>query len=151
MPAKKTAKSAAPKATKTKTPRAPKKSKVVPVQDDQGMTAESHPGEFPSDHVMKLTELEALRFGSLDTTIRNALQGMKILEQEGILQDIQHQKNQENRHLQRLQLQSQVAGKEAEYKNLVNELAEKYRLEPDKMSIDPDTRVIRDLREEKPA
>jgi len=103
---------------------------------------------FPIDKVMKMTDLEAYKFSSLDTEIRNHLQGIRIVDLEKKVADIDHIKSQERRDLQKKQLSELVESKQGEYASFINNLASKYNLDAQKMSLDPDSKIIRDLRKE---
>lgn len=109
---------------------------------------------FPQDEVVRVTELEAARFAAGDAEIRNSLQGMKILELEiekadRALQDtvVKTRLEQERRRAQYVALKQEVETKKTSYLSFITELAKKYSVDPQKMLIDPDTRVIRDLNE----
>ena len=107
---------------------------------------------YPIDGVMKVTELEAARFAAMDAEARNNLQAMKILELEiekadHAIQDaaMKHRLEQERRRAQYVALKEAVEVKKSNYLAFVADLGKKYGLDPEKMAIDPDTRVLRDL------
>lgn len=113
---------------------------------------EQHTSEAsnPVDSVDRISQIEALSWAKLDTEIRNHLQGAKILELEMEVAERNHREQQTARQNNRKQLLNAVEVKRREYINLVKEIAEKRGLDPEKITIDPDTRTIRDLRSEAP-
>lgn len=109
---------------------------------------------YPIDNVMRVTELEAARFAASDAEIRNAQQGMKILELEITAADraladavARTKFEQDRRRANHEALKQLVETKKKSYLEFVTELSQKYNLDPQQMAIDPDTRVLRDLRE----
>jgi hypothetical protein len=109
--------------------------------------------ESPIDGVQRVTELEAAKFAALDAELRNTLQGIRILDletetAENNLRSIvaRHQSDQAQRQSQKKMLEGVVGTKRDEYTLFVKTLAATYDLDPTKMSIDPETRTLRDLR-----
>lgn len=109
--------------------------------------------ENPIEGVQRVTELEAAKFSALDAELRNTLQGIRILDletetAENNLRNIvsRHQSDQAQRQSQKKMLEGVVVTKRDEYTRFVKGLAETYGLDPAKMSIDPETRTLRDLR-----
>jgi Fe-S cluster assembly scaffold protein SufB len=119
--------------------------------------------EDPFFGLKRLTEGEAERWARLDAEIRNALQGKTILELE---KDIANYKEVERRKLvvikeQELRQQFDIEQKNKDikitildkqtqdlrevYVRLIQSFEEKYNVNRNKMVIDPDTRVIREL------
>lgn len=132
--------------------------KVKKTCDHNRCAAERTVGVFCDKHqadadavgsVMKLTELEALKWAKLDTEIRNALQGLRLadLEVEKAKREFVEFRN--LKELEKSRLQSTIETLKPEYTNLVEGFGKKYGIDPTKMSIDPDTRVIRDLSDKK--
>jgi hypothetical protein len=103
---------------------------------------------FVVDHIVKLTELEAATFKATDAEVRNALQGLKILELEMRESERKFYDEKETRLRMIDNLKNQQEVKYKEYRNLVEEISKKYKIDPHSMTIDPDTRVIRDLKNE---
>ncbi len=121
----------------------------------EGSKCTSHAeAAFPIDRVVRVTELEAARFAALDAEIRNSIQGTKILELEieaadGNLRTValRHKADQNKRNADKAAIEAAVQIKRAEYTDFVTALGEKYDLDPQQMTVDPDTRLLRDLRE----
>lgn len=108
--------------------------------------------------VMKVNELEAARFAALDAELRNHLQSIRIIELEfgKAEQDMKEyvtkfQHEQTQRSGQRKYYQDLVTVKKAEYQDFVQGLGKKYGLDPTQMSIEPESRTIRDLRKDSPS
>jgi hypothetical protein len=100
----------------------------------------------PQEMVVKSTELEALRWSKFDTELRNDQQAMQILRYK--YNEVKNKAEQEMAWLQaqQQQLEASITARKPEYLALVAALAEKYGIkDPGKMTIDPDTLVIRDL------
>lgn len=126
-----------------------------------GLCAAHQPSEplntdaYPTDGVVKVTELEAAQFAAKDAEIRNALLSMRNLEleidkAERAFADaaIRHKVEQERRRAQYDQLKNGIEVQKTSYTAFITDLAQKYKIDPQKMLIDPDTRVIRDLRKD---
>lgn len=103
---------------------------------------------FPIEGVQRVTEIEALTFSALDTEIRNHIQGVRILDLEMTQEQQKFTLQQKDRAARRENLLAAVAAKKDEYSTFVKDLAKRYDLDPEKMTIDPDTRAIRDMRNE---
>ena len=110
-----------------------------------------------TDGVMKVTELEAARFAAIDAEMRNHLQSIRIIELEfgKAEQDMRDyatkfQSDQTKRVSQKQFYENQVALKKTEYLAFVTELGSTYGLDPAQMSIEPESRTIRDLRKDSP-
>ena len=100
----------------------------------------------PVESVVKTTEVEALRFAKLDGELRNDRQALQIFDFK--MADIKAKAEKEISDLahQRRQVSEAITARKPEYQQLVKSLAEKYGIEDSsKMTIDPDTCVIRDL------
>lgn len=109
----------------------------------------------PVDHVEKVTELEAMTFRALDAEIRNLELSARALTLE--MQNAQNEMEkavavfktqQEHRQASIVQSQHSVSELKPRYLQLVNEIATKYGLDPNFMTIDPEARTVRDLRGE---
>ena len=127
------------------------RSKVLPkaVQDEVAAATSV------ADSVLKVNELEAARFAALDAELRNHLQSIRIIELEfgKAEQDMKEyvtkfQHEQTQRSGQRKYYQDLVTVKKAEYQDFVQGLGKKYGLDPTQMSIEPESRTIRDLRKD---
>jgi hypothetical protein len=103
------------------------------------------------EHTMKLTEIEALTFAKMDTEIRNCSQGIQLCDLRA--DKIRNEMNQGilAQSLEKQRLQNMLKDLQSKYVPYMRELAEKYEIaDSAKMTIDPDTRVIRDLSDPKP-
>lgn len=113
---------------------------------------EYHANDAP-ERAAKVSEMDALRFGKLDAEMRNHLGGMRIADLELERLDRQMDKAKTDYVNTKTQLVSQkralqglVDQLKPEYDSLVNRIAEEHGIEsPKSMSIDPETRVVRDL------
>jgi hypothetical protein len=100
----------------------------------------------PVEQAVKLSELEALKFGKMDAEMRNCLQGIQLADYEINRIRVEAQQKMEQQQIQRSKLNDQLGRLKAEYVPFVKELAAKYKMpDADKMSIDPDSRIIRDI------
>jgi len=100
----------------------------------------------PANLVLKTTEVEALRFAKLDAELRNDRQAVQLFDYR--MADIKNKAEREIVALahQKQQIEAAITARKPEYQQLVKSLAEKYGIDdPNKMTIDPDTCVIRDL------
>jgi hypothetical protein len=101
---------------------------------------------FAEDHVQKLTEAELDKFNLLRLKVEGVLQAIRVNELEldklsREFRDAQHNKEQFIR-----QLRGQVEPLNNVYLDYIRELAKKYKLDPQKLGIDDETGVLRDLR-----
>lgn len=108
----------------------------------------------PIDNALRVTELEAAQFSASDSEIRNAMAGRRIIELEmaaadRALQDaaLKHRMEQEKRKQQYDALGREIEAKKAGYMGFVESLAKKYKVPAEHMTIDPDSRIIREIRE----
>jgi hypothetical protein len=111
----------------------------------------AHSGEDSSDpleSVVKLSELESLRFAALDTEIRNYMQGIQIEELNINKEAVEYQNRRKQREHAKERLLAEVKAKKAQYKEMVTALAGKFNMDPKHCAIDPETGIIRDLRGE---
>jgi predicted metalloprotease with PDZ domain len=97
--------------------------------------------QLPVDHVVKATELELATFKALDAEVKNSLQGMRNIDLEMKLADIEHSTVQEGRKSFKVQLKGLYDVKYKEYAVFIETLAKKHNLDPSSFSI-----VIHDLR-----
>ena len=110
--------------------------------------------EYAIDSVMRVTELEVAQFTAKDAEIRNALLSAKNLEleiekAERTFTDLglRHKFEQDKRRAQLDALKKNGDMQRGAYTTFVTELAQKYHLDPQHISIDTESRVIRDLRD----
>lgn len=101
----------------------------------------------PIDHVIRLSEMDRLRFVEVDNEVRTASQQIKILQLE---QEQDSMKYTERRTARQGLVNTHSANIDAlqrDYKRLMQEFGEKHGFNPAHVSIDDKTGVIR---EEKP-
>ena len=108
---------------------------------------------------MRATELEAEQWARLDAEIRNAMQGVGIAQRDETIARQQFEvelaqlKANHRVMLQRLQgdkerLLAEAGSIQPRYNALTQKIADRFGLDPKQMSIDPETCVVRDLRDE---
>lgn len=102
----------------------------------------------PIDVVMRTTELQAAQWASLDAEIRNAMQGIELSKKDDVIAASAFEKARRVREVHRSQLVLQANALRTRYTDITNQIATQHGLDPSKMSIDPETRVVRDLRNE---
>jgi hypothetical protein len=109
-----------------------------------GAYCKKHLGDADAvESVMRLTEIEALKFNRIDVEIRNSLQGQRLADFEIDKAERDAQDLKRLKMLEKARLQAIVERMKPEYEALVKSIAEKFNLDPTTMTIDPDTRVIR--------
>ena len=94
--------------------------------------------------VVKIEEVEALRFAKLDTEIRNAVQGSKLIDFE--IDKLNREFEAKLRELRttKTQLEASISGLRPQYQDIVTKIGEKYSIAPEHVIIDPDSLIIRD-------
>jgi len=107
---------------------------------------EAHEAAFPVDGVIKISELRAYKFAALDAEIRNALLSIRNIDLEADQARSRYEAEQKQRMSQKHAHQAHVATKKKEYDQLVKAIADEFDLDPSKMTIDPDSQIVRDLR-----
>ena len=96
--------------------------------------------------VVKVTELEALRFARVDTETRNDSQAIQLIDYKIAEVRKRAELDLNQLSMQKRQLALAIEARKPAYQELIKTLAEKYGIEDtSKMTIDPDTGVIRDL------
>lgn len=107
------------------------------------------------DLEMKLDALTGMKWRALDNEQRNHLQGIRIADLEieqakRALEQAQRtfQERVMKLQAQKEQLKTEYETQSAEYRELVSEIASKWNLDPKNISIDVNTFIVRDLREE---
>jgi hypothetical protein len=100
----------------------------------------------------RLSEVDAEKWGRMDAEIRNALQGQRIKNLEIELAEFKEKQRREEYTRSQLSkqaeikvLQNQVESLKKNYEEFTTQLAEKYDVNKEKMTIDPDTGLIREL------
>ena len=92
-----------------------------------------------------MTETEALRFGKLDSDIRFYLLTSRVVDLEIDILNRNYLAKKTELENSRQLAKKTVDGLQPQYTATIKELAEKYKLDPQKMVIDPDSRIIREL------
>jgi hypothetical protein len=144
--AKKVSKKAAKKSAKPKRRVCKTKKCMKTAAADQDLCPVCLDNADADSKVLKVTEVEALRFAKLDAELRNDRQALQIFDFK--MSEIKDKAEKEITDLsnQRQQVSAAITARKPEYQQLVKALADKYGIEdPSKMTIDPDTCVIRDL------
>ena len=98
------------------------------------------------DAVTKLTELEAMKFGKIDAEIRNAALSIQVAtyKKQEYRTEYEIRCRQEDEKIAEYNML--IKKLRPEYEALMKELIEKYKIsDVCKLSIDPDTRVIREI------
>lgn len=86
----------------------------------------------------KLKKIEALAFGKLDAELRNAIQGIQIIDFK--IKDLEREK---------INLKKLIEQKNKQYQELISILALKYKVKnKDNLVIDPDSYIIKEKQEE---
>lgn len=101
---------------------------------------------FAEDHVAKLTESELDRFNLLRLKMEHTLQAIRVLELEQDRANREYVSQKHQREQLIAQRRAEVEPANNVYLAFVRELAEKYKLQYDKMGIDDETGILRDLR-----
>jgi hypothetical protein len=130
-----------------KTTRKKRATKKKPESGGNGAsTGTSEDPVFAEDHVMKLTEGELNKFNLLRLKMESTLQSIRVneLELDKLAREFRDQQYQKEQLLK--QKRSMVEPLNNEYLGYVRDLAKKYKLNPQKMGIDDETGVLRDLR-----
>ena len=104
----------------------------------------------PEDAVMKCTREEALRFAALDAEYRLKLQTIRTLEVQGDNARMQYEAECRKRAEEKTAAMREAERFRGEYEALVRQIAQAHDLDPRKMTIDPETCVVRDLRDANP-
>lgn len=100
------------------------------------------------ERVVKMKEVEALRFGKMDAEIRNAVQGIKLLDYEVENEKIRYRAALQSMLSRRAQLEARLEALKGEYDPLIADLAASYGIDDaSRMTIDPDSGTIRDVKE----
>ena len=94
---------------------------------------------------MMLTETEALRWGKMDAEMRNDLQALRLENYEIETLNRNYVQQKQAHELMKKQLLDSVEARKRQYQELTKTLAEKYKVDPQKMAIDPDTGSIREV------
>ena len=101
----------------------------------------------PEDAVMKCSREQALRFQALDAEYKLRLQSIMNLELQGENARMRYDNECRKRAEEKTAHLSEAARIQRDYESLVKDIAQPYDLDPRKMTIDPDTCILRDLRD----
>jgi len=94
---------------------------------------------------MTLTEVEALRWGKMDSDMRNDLQALRLVDYELDLLTRNYLEQKLVQETMKKRLIASIESRRIEYQELTKSLAEKYKVDLKRMVIDPDTGSIREL------
>jgi len=102
--------------------------------------------EFEDLKLIRATEVEVLRFCKIDAELRNAMQSMRLLDYE--IHDLKGKFQSDLMRLEAAKQHQKVLLDQLIEMNrgVCNTIADKYGLQADKMSIDTETGILRDLR-----
>jgi len=98
------------------------------------------------DEIMKMTEIESLKFGKIDAEIRNAALSIQIsnFHKQFLKTEFEMKSKEEDEKI--ASFNALIRKLKPEYDRLIKELATKYNIsDVSKMSIDPDTKIIREI------
>lgn len=99
------------------------------------------------DHVHRLDQIEALKFGKLDAEMRNLAQGLKLISYE--IQDVRRQADDRiaTLELNKKKIAADLERARPEYQALLKEIAERHGIDdPKNLLIDPDSGIVHDSR-----
>ena len=113
-----------------------------------GPKAKPTQGTFDPLGELRLTDKELLRFNNLRLQQENKLQAIRVLHLEQAQADRDYADQRQTRRTLIKQHEEELKPVEAEYKDCVCSMAEKYGLDPRKMGIDDMSGILRDLRDE---
>jgi hypothetical protein len=95
--------------------------------------------------VPRLTEVESLRFGKFDAELRNVMQGIQLKEYEIEKAQREYQEKRNSLMNQKTELVLKQQALKPQYVEMVEGLAKKYKMDSTKMTIDPDSGIIREI------
>lgn len=101
----------------------------------------------PLSVVHRTTELSATKWNALDLEYRNALQGIALLKKDMALASQQYEAQQNQRRAKIGELENRAELIHGRYLQVTEEIADSVGLAGKKITIDPDTAVVRELRE----
>lgn len=102
--------------------------------------------EIAIDNVQKITEIESLKFGKLDAEIRNAIQSIQIANYKKQEYRLEYEAKCNKEDLNIIEINNILRQLRPQYEALIAELIKKYNIkDKDKLSIDPDTRIIQEI------
>jgi hypothetical protein len=102
----------------------------------------------PGEVVLKMTDLERLTLVKSETECMNILLQLRNQELENDEARRKFAKEDQARAAHREQLLAIADARKAEQKRVVTEIAERYKLDPQQMVYDPESGVLRDMRQE---
>jgi len=98
------------------------------------------------DFVVKISEIEALKFGKMDAEIRNAMQAIQIshYKKKELKAEYDIKCKQEDDSV--AEFNAIINRLKPEYDKLIEEFVKKYNIkDKNRISIDPDTGIIREI------
>lgn len=119
-------------------------------ENDSAYCSSHDSAAHPEDYIMKCSREQALSFQALDAEYKLQLQLVRTLEVLGENARMRYEGECRKRAEEKTALISQAAQLQRRYEMLVQEIANVHGLDPKKMTIDPESCVLRDLRGEIP-
>jgi hypothetical protein len=104
-----------------------------------------HLEQDPTNAVMKLTELELLRFKETDTALHNHTLEIRNLDQEQQLAHVQFEQQKRVRQQRVNALKESIKIRSNEQRRMMESLGAKYGFDPTRTSIDDETGAIREM------
>lgn len=102
--------------------------------------------QAPDEAVTRISREDSLHFGKLDAEIRNAAQGIQLLNYRIAEEEAKYKARQLGLTAERGNLEMTIKTIKPEYEALVAKLAKESGIEnPKTMAVDPDTGTVRDL------
>jgi len=98
------------------------------------------------ENIVRVSELEAAQFGRIHAEMQHYLQGLELNRMRAGEVSRQMEQQLKNLSLERAQLEQSVSTLRPQYASMVTSLAKKYKIHnPKTMSIDTESRIVRDL------
>jgi hypothetical protein len=115
---------------------------------DHMSSAQASAAQAPIESVVRMTDIERLNLVKIETECVNILLQLRNhdLETEEVKRKFTADLNSRSAH--REQLLTIAETRKTEQQRTVRDIAEKYGLDPQQMAYDPDTGVLRDIRQE---
>jgi hypothetical protein len=115
--------------------------------DDSIYCAAHEEAAHPEDAAMKCTREQALQFQALDAEYKLKLQAIANVELQGENARLRYDNECRKRSEEKTAHLIEAERIRREYESLVKDIAQPHNLDPRKMTIDPDTCILRDLRD----
>lgn len=109
-----------------------------------GVCTEHTAAQNPMDHVIRLTELERLRYLETDNNLRNQSQEVLILRQQQRLEDIDYNQRKTVRSTRIAELTAAIQLHTQIQRDMLADFGKTYAVNPARISIDDKTGVIQE-------